>query len=108
MMQFLVYDPSPSPESSAPPSPEMLAALGRRRSSPCTDRAPQAQPDLQSSGQTSPLGRRPRAPHADARRHEVVDGGELGVAVAGPHGARARLATETILRRSNRLAPHPA
>jgi hypothetical protein len=27
-MQFLIYDPNPNPESSAPPSPQMLAELG--------------------------------------------------------------------------------
>ena len=28
-MQFLIYDPNPIPEASAPPSPEMLAEIGR-------------------------------------------------------------------------------
>jgi len=28
-MQFLVYDPNPIPEGSAPPSPEMMAEMGR-------------------------------------------------------------------------------
>jgi hypothetical protein len=28
-MQFLVYDPNPNPQASAPPSPEMMAEMGR-------------------------------------------------------------------------------
>ena len=28
-MQFLVYDPNPSPADAAPPSPEMMAEMGR-------------------------------------------------------------------------------
>lgn len=27
-MQFLVYDPNPNPEASAPPSPELMAEMG--------------------------------------------------------------------------------
>ena len=28
-MQFLVYDPNPNPEAAAPPSPELMAEMGR-------------------------------------------------------------------------------